>query len=91
MKGMFVHPRQIAAALTAYPEVVKWQGSVTAEGHQDLLTLRVAAEEGAGLDADAVKHSVEEAVKMRLEVEVVDLGAVGEHDGQVVDERIRPL
>jgi len=85
VKGMFVHPRQIASALKAYPEVVKWQGSVTAEGHQDLLTLRVA-EEGVGLDADAVKRSVEEAVKIGLEVEVVDLGAVGEHAGQVVDE-----
>ena len=87
VKGMFVHPRQIGRALEAYPEVERWQASVTTEGHQDLLTVCVAVARGAALDSDTVRDSVGEAVRLRLGLEVVELAAIGEDGGQVVDLR----
>ena len=87
VKGMFVHPRQMARALASHPGVASWQGLVTAEGHQDRLTVRVEAGDTAALDVEAVKRSLEEAAKLRLEVEVVAPGTIGEAGGTVVDER----
>ena len=88
VKGMFVHPQQIGLALNDHSGVAMWQGAVAAAGHTDLLTVRVVAKEGAGLDLDAVKRSLEEAVKVGLELEVVEQERVGEHAGQVMTEGI---
>jgi phenylacetate-CoA ligase len=88
VKGMFVHPRQIARALESYPAVGKWQGIVTTEGHQDRLTVRTEVEDASAFDAGAVLHALEEAAKLGLEVEVVAIGTIGEDGGRVVDERV---
>ena len=87
VKGMFVHPRQIARALAAHPGVAGWQAVVTAQGHQDELTVRVEADDAAALDADALRSSLEEAAKLRLDVEIVEPGTIGDDGGRVVDER----
>ena len=87
VKGMFVHPRQIAGALGSYPEVVGWQGVVTAEGHVDRLTVRIEADDLVALDTAAVQRSLEQAVKLRLDIEVVKPGTVEKNGGSVLDER----
>ena len=87
VKGMFVHPRQIARALSAHPAVDRWQAVVTADAHVDRLTVRVEAG-GEGLpDPEAVKRALEEAVKLRLEVELVEAGTIPEDARPVVDGR----
>lgn len=87
VKGMFVHPRQIARALLAHPSVARWQAVVTADGHVDHLTLRLEAGGENPPDPAAVKRAIEEAVKLRLEVEMVEPGAIPEGARPVVDER----
>ncbi len=87
VKGMFVHPRQIARALRAHPPVVAWQGVVVAEGHADRLTVRVEVEDAADLDGDALKRTLEKAVKLKLKLEVVAPGVIGERGDRVVDQR----
>ena len=87
VKGMFVHPRQIARALSAHPGVTRWQAVVTAEAHVDHLTVRVEAGGGELPDPGAMKSALEEAVKLRLEVELVEAGAIPEDARPVADER----
>ena len=88
VKGMFVHPRQIVRALESDPGAGAWQGTVTAEGHQDRLTIRVEARDGATLDGEALERSLVEAVKVRLEVQIVPPGTIGEGEGRLLDERV---
>ncbi len=87
VKGMFVHPRQIAGALAAHPGVAGWQAVVTAQGHQDELTVHIESEDATALDVDALRSSLEEAAKLRLDVEIVEPGTIGGGGGRVVDER----
>ncbi len=89
VKGMFVHPRQIVRALKSDPGAGAWQGTVTAEGHQDRLTIRIEARDGATLDGEALERSLVEAVKLRLEVQIVPPGTIGEGEGRLLDERGR--
>ena len=85
VKGMFVHPRQIGAALSGFDEVGRWQAMVTADGHRDFLTVRV---ESHGLDdAVAVGDALRSAVKVGLDVEVVPPGSLPEGGRRVVDAR----
>ena len=41
VRGMFLHPRQLADLMTQFPEVARWQARITRQEHKDHLTLRV--------------------------------------------------
>jgi len=87
VKGMFVHPRQIGRALESHPEVSAWQGVVQAEGHVDRLVVRIEVEDLSALDIQGVRRSLEQAVRLGLEVEVVEPKTVGDNGGRVLDGR----
>jgi phenylacetate-CoA ligase len=87
VKGMFVHPRQIDRALAAFSEAARYQAVVTATGHLDRLVVRVERRTGTDPDPTALKRALEEAVKLRLEVEIVDEGTLPDDARRVVDER----
>lgn len=85
VRGMFVHPRQIGAALATFDGVTGWQAVVTADGHRDSLTVRL---EAAGpVDLDAVRTALEEAVRLRLAVMRVAEGDLPEAARRILDER----
>lgn len=86
VKGMFVHPRQIAGALLGVTGAGRWRAEVTAEGHVDRLVVRVEGE-GPELDGGALRSALEESVKLRLELEVVPAGSLGDDTGRVSDLR----
>lgn len=74
VRGMFLHPTQLANMLARFPEVAAYQAVVTREEHKDFLTLQVvakAAADSADL-ADRLKTAARDAIKFRLEVELVD-------------------
>lgn len=85
VKGMFVHPRQISAVLADHPGVLSWQGVVTAVGHRDVLTLRLEAD--TDLDPGPIRLAVQEAVKLKLAVEVVEPGSLPGGGRKLVDRR----
>lgn len=87
VRGMFVHPRQLAQALGARPEVARYQGVVTREGHRDELTIRVEPAAGASIDPQALAQAVREVVKLRVNIEVVAPGTLPEDAKPLVDER----
>lgn len=73
VRGMFLHPMQLAAMMARFPEVVAYQAVITRSEHRDELALRVVAAAGvetAGL-AERLQQTAREAIKFRLAVELV--------------------
>ena len=95
VRGMFVHPGELAGALGGDPAVARYQAVVTeGSGGRDVLTVRVEAAPGVELGEEEVAvlgARIREAVKVRAEVEVVEAGSVGEGAGGVVDDRRPPV
>lgn len=81
VKGMFVHPEQVAAVVKRHPGIVRARLVVTNPDSSDAMTLRC---EGHA-DAAAVADSLRELTKLRGEVKFVDSLP---NDGKVIsDER----
>jgi len=87
VKGMFVHPGQVAEVARRHPELARVRLTVTREAEQDVMTL--AAECGPsdkGLAA-AVAATLQAVTKLKGRVELVQPGSLP-NDGKVIaDER----
>jgi phenylacetate-CoA ligase len=89
VRGMFLHPRQLAAMIARFPEVIAYQAVITRDAHRDELTLNVALE--AGMDAkgtaEKLAATARQALKFRLAVNVVDAAALPPGSPPVDDRR----
>jgi len=85
VRGMFVHPRQLAAALDGFT-VHRYQGAVTHDGRDDTLTLSVEAGD-AQLDPSVLAAALREATKVRVEVAIVARGTLAEDCAPLIDAR----
>ena len=86
VRGMFVHPAQVAEIVRRHPEVARARLVVEGEMANDRMTFTVEATSvPAGL-AEAVAASVREVTKLRADVEVCAAGALL-NDGKVIDDR----
>jgi phenylacetate-CoA ligase len=85
IKGMFVHPAQVAEVARRHPALGRVRLVVTRDGEQDVMTLVAECAE-AGLD-DAVASTLQSITKLRGEVRLVAPGSLP-NDGKVIaDER----
>ena len=86
VRGMFVHPSQVAAVLARHPELGRGRLVVDRADDRDSMTLhaelRGAAAEGL---AAAVAESLRDVCKLRGEVELVEAGSLP-NDGKVIDD-----
>ncbi len=86
VRGMFVHPEQVAAVLGRHPEVLKGRLVIDNVDNRDLMSLRC---EIAGAPADelraAIADSIRELCKLRGEV-VFDTPGSLANDGTVIDD-----
>ena len=87
VKGMFVHPGQVAEIAKRHPELGRVRLSVTREAEQDVMTLAAeCAAPGRGLE-DAVAASVQAVTKLKGRVKLVAPGSLP-NDGKIIaDER----
>ena len=87
VKGMFVHPGQVAEVARRHPELGRVRLAVTRAGEQDAMTLSAeCATPAAGL-AEAVAGTLQSVTKLRGEVKLVAPGSLP-NDGKVItDER----
>jgi phenylacetate-CoA ligase len=84
IKGMFVHPEQVAAIVKRHPQIVRARLVVTNPDSTDAMTLLC---EGAG-DPVPVADSLRELTKLRGAVEFLAPGTTLPNDGKVIsDER----
>jgi phenylacetate-CoA ligase len=85
VRGMFVHPSQVAEVLKRHPELARGRLVVAGEMAADTMMLRVEAlSRPAGL-AEAVATSVRDVTKLRADVELVEPGSLP-NDGKVIED-----
>jgi phenylacetate-CoA ligase len=87
VKGMFVHPKQVAEVAARHPELTRLRLVVGREGEQDTMTLMAeSATRDAGLEG-AVAATLQSVTKLKGAVKLVAPGALP-NDGKVIaDER----
>jgi phenylacetate-CoA ligase len=87
VKGMFVHPKQIAEVAARHPELKRLRLVVGREGEQDTMTLMAeSATQDAALAA-TIAASLQSVTKLKGAVSLVAIGTLP-NDGKVIaDER----
>jgi len=85
IKGMFVHPEQVAALVKRHPEIRRARLVVTNPDSSDRMVLHCEAAPAEGL-AEAVAVSLRELTKLRGEVAFVAEGGLP-NDGKVIDDQ----
>ncbi len=87
IKGMFVHPEQIAKIAKAHPGVTRLRLTITREGERDVMTL-LAESASSGEDVKAaLGATLGEVTKLRGKVELVAPGALPRDGIIIADER----
>jgi len=82
VKGMFVHPSQVADVVKRHPEVARARLVVDQEDGKDVMTLMC---ETAESDTQAIADTLQAVTKMRGRVEVATPGSLP-NDGKVIDD-----
>jgi phenylacetate-CoA ligase len=85
VRGMFVHPAQIAEVLKRHPQIGKARLVVDRVQANDVMTLRCECAAGDALIAAAIVESIQAVTKMRGEVDLVAPGSLP-NDGKVIDD-----
>lgn len=86
VKGMFVHPAQVAEVARRHPEIIKARLVVDNPGGDDRMTLHVEVQGARSTEADAIIASMREVMKLRGEIAFCVPGALA-NDGKVIDDR----
>ena len=85
VRGMFVHPSQVAEVLRRHPEAGRGRLVIAGEMANDSMTLKVeAATRPAGL-AEALAGSIRDVTKLRGDVELLAPGSLP-NDGKVIED-----
>lgn len=90
VRGMFLHPNQILAAVSRIPAIKHAQAIITRPENKDFITLRVELRpEHAGIDIrEGIMNSVQAMSRLRVDVvEVVEPGIIDPAQRVVRDER----
>ncbi len=85
VKGMFVHPSQVAAIVSRHPEVLRARLVVDNPGGNDRMTLLVEVPANASSHAESIVASIREVTKLRGEVAFRQPGELP-NDGKVIED-----
>lgn len=85
VRGMFVHPGQIAQIVKRHPEIGKARLVVSGTVGSDVMALQVEVSATTPRLLQAVAESVREVTKLRAVVEPVEVGSLP-NDGKVIDD-----
>jgi len=89
VRGMFLHPKQVANFMSRFEEVTHWQAVITREAHKDFLALHVVILPGldeASLTA-RLTQAARDAIKFHLEVKTVSEESLPPDSPPIRDER----
>ena len=85
IRGMFVHPSQVADIARRFPEILKARLVVSGEMANDVMTFQVeTASAPQGLDA-RIGEAVRDVTKLRADVQLVRPGTLP-NDGKVIED-----
>jgi phenylacetate-CoA ligase len=85
IKGMFVHPGQVAEVVKRFPEVLRARLVVSGEMASDQMTLRVEARQAPQGLADRLADAVRDVTKLRGHIELLEPGSLP-NDGKVIED-----
>ncbi len=85
VRGMFVHPGQVAEVLRRHPQAGRGRLVVEGEMASDRMTLRVEAAAGGPGLAAALAASIRDVTKLRADVVLLAPGSLP-NDGKVIDD-----
>ena len=86
VRGMFVHPSQVASVLKRHPEALKGRLVIDSLDNQDIMTLHCeVAEKPSEQLREAIASSIRDLCKLRGEV-VFDTPGSLANDGKVIDD-----
>ena len=88
VRGMFVHPSQVADLVRRHPEIARARLVIEGEMANDRMTLKVETASTAESLASAVAASVRDVTKLRADVVVVAPGSLP-NDGKVIEDARR--
>jgi phenylacetate-CoA ligase len=85
VKGMFVHPSQVAEIVRRYPGIVRARLTVDTADGADRMTLHVEVPDGSSLSAEAIIASIRDVTKLRGDVAFRRVGELP-NDGKVIED-----
>ncbi|MBX3625786.1 MAG: AMP-binding protein [Rhizobacter sp.] len=85
VRGMFVHPSQVAEVLKRFPEAGKGRLVVSGEMANDRMTLKVETSSSAESLIQRMTDAIRDVTKLRGEVELCAPGSLP-NDGKVIDD-----
>lgn len=85
VRGMFIHPGQVAAIAARFPQVLRARLVVSGEMANDQMVLRAETAEFASGLAERLAETIREVTKLRGEVELVAPGSLP-NDGKVIED-----
>jgi phenylacetate-CoA ligase len=85
VKGLFVHPSQVAAIVRRHPELGRARLVVDNPDGNDRMTLHVEVAAGAVPHVEAIVESIRDVTKLRGDVAVRAPGELP-NDGKVIDD-----
>lgn len=85
VRGLFVHPGQIAQVVARHPDVKKARLIVDGAVGRDSMVLRIEVPQPSETLIEQVAQSVREITKLRADVQCVEPGALP-NDGKVIDD-----
>jgi phenylacetate-CoA ligase len=85
VKGLFVHPSQVAEIVRRHAGIVRARLVVDHAGGNDRMTLHVEAAPGVELKSDAIVATIREVTKLRGELALHASGELA-NDGKVIDD-----
>ncbi|MDR5683181.1 MAG: phenylacetate--CoA ligase family protein [Armatimonadota bacterium] len=86
VRGMFVHPAELRAAMEEHPRVIRYQFVVVRAGGQDELIARLEAAPDPALE-EAVRRSVRAHARLRCRVDFVPAGTIAADAAMLTDAR----
>jgi phenylacetate-CoA ligase len=86
VKGMFVHPAQVAELVRRHPEIIRARLVVDNPEGDDRMTLHVEMHADRPTRAEAIVASIRDVTKLRGEIVVCAPGTLA-NDGKVIEDR----
>jgi phenylacetate-CoA ligase len=90
VRGMFVHPAQVAEIARAHRELGRLRLVVTRAGEQDVMTLMAECPSAPDGLAAAVAATLQAVTRLRGEVRLVEAGTLPNDGKAIADERGLP-
>lgn len=84
VRGMFVHPGQVAEITKRFPEIKRARLVVSGEMANDQLMLKVETPEVLGL-VEKISEAVRDVTKLRADIALVEVGSLP-NDGKVIED-----